>query len=213
MTDVLRKTVIVVSTLRDLARPTRDCIRELQRAGALYIEQQGVPDVAFARCIALSEVCNALRGPVPERDVVLMMDDDMIVDREAAEAVVTAARAEGVAASAAYATIKSTLAGTRWKDSPISGRWLAGLGCLAIPKELLFKLEQQSESVELLGKVYSAFTWCGPEKGVWVAEDYRLSMRLGGVRMLPVAVGHLKPWPLFPDEETIEKIRAGGAVT
>lgn len=208
----MKKTVIVVSTLRDLTRTTRECVRALQAAGAVYIEQQGVPDVAFARSIALSETCSALRGPLPERDVVLMMDDDMIVDQEAAQEVVSHARRTGVAVSAAYATVKSTLAGTRWLDGPTPGRWLAGLGCLAIPRKLLLELEQQSESVELDGKVYSAFTWCGPENGAWVAEDYRLSKRLGGVYMLPVAVGHLKPWPLYPDDDTIERIREGGPV-
>jgi hypothetical protein len=84
--------------------------------------------------------------------------------------------------------------------------WLVGLGCVAIPRALLLELEERSESFELSGKFYRAFTWCGPEKGTWIAEDFRLSINLGGVHLCPLAVGHIKKGALWPDDETIERL-------
>jgi hypothetical protein len=83
------------------------------------------------------------------------------------------------------------------------------LGCVAIPRALLLDLEERSESFELNGKLYSAFTWCGPEKGGWVAEDFRLSINLGGVHLCPLAVGHIKKGALWPDDETLEQLANG----
>jgi hypothetical protein len=202
----MKGTLIVMSSNREMEPETRASLQVLRRAGAGFLLQAGVPDVAMARCQALSFACEALRGDAADRSVVLMLDDDMEVDLDAAQAVVTQARIRKCATAAAYATKMTTLAGTRWKDSPTPGRWLVGLGCVAIPSRLLLHLEKLSESFEIQGKVYSAFTWCGPEKGTWVAEDYRLSMRLGGVHLLPIAVGHVKKATLLPDDETLQRI-------
>lgn len=203
----MKKTLITMSSYNgEMEAETRESLQALRRAGAGFLLQSGVPDVAMARCQALSFSCEALRGEASDRDVVLMMDADMEVDLDAAQCVVTQARIRKCATSAAYATKMSTLAGTRWKAGPVPGRWLVGLGCVAIPAKLLFELEAESESFEVRGKAYSAFTWCGPEKGVWIAEDYRLSMRLGGVELLPVAVGHVKKTTLLPDDETLQRI-------
>ncbi len=202
----MKNTLIVMSSNRETEPGTRDSLQQLRRAGAGFMKQEGVPDVAMARCQALSFACDALRGPAADRDVVLMMDDDMLVDVDAAQAVVTQARDRRCATSAAYSTRLATLAGMRWKESPIKGRWLVGLGCVAIPRHLLFDLEAISETFELQGKSLTAFTWCGPENGLWIAEDYRLSMRLGGVELLPIGVGHIKKTPLFPDDDTLSRI-------
>jgi len=203
----MKQTLIVMSAYTGEMEPeTRESLTVLRRAGAGFLMQAGVPDVAVARCQALSFACEALRGEAADRDVVLMLDDDMEVELETAQTVVTQARIRKCATAAAYATKMSTLAGTRWKAGPTPGRWLVGLGCVAIPKRLLFELEAQSESFEIRGKAYSAFTWCGPEKGTWIAEDYRLSMRLGGVALLPVAAGHIKKTTLLPDDDTLRRI-------
>lgn len=209
----MKGTLIVMSSNREMEPETRASLQVLRRAGAGFLLQAGVPDVAMARCQALSFACEALRGDAADRDVVLMLDDDMEVDLDAAQAVVTQARIRKCATAAAYATKMSTLAGTRWKESPIPGRWLVGLGCVAIPSRLLLHLEKRSESFEIQGKVYSAFTWCGPEKGTWVAEDYRLSIRLGGVDLLPIAVGHIKKATLLPDDETLQRIAKNEELT
>lgn len=192
-----------MSSNREMEPQMRDGLRALTRLGAAFLHEQGSSDVAFARCRALSWACEQLRGQLADRDVVLMLDDDMEVPTEAAQEVVDAARERGKACAAAYATRTSKLAATRWKD----GLWMVGLGCVAIPVPLLLELEQRCDTFEMSGKVYSAFTWSAPERGHWIAEDYRLSLQLGGVHLLPLAVGHIKKGSLWPDDETIEKIR------
>lgn len=201
----MKSTLVVMSSNREMEPQTRQSLNALVRLGAIRLMENGSSDVAFARCRALSFACEQLREKCPERDVVLMLDDDMEVPEDVAQQVVTAARSSGVATSACYATITAKLAATRWKDD----RWLVGLGCIAIPTALLFALEQRSESFEMMGRLYSAFTWSGPHQGHWVAEDYRLSMNLGGVRLLPLPVGHIKKGCILPDDETLERIAKG----
>jgi hypothetical protein len=203
----MKNTLIVMSTNREVEMRTQDSLAVLQRSGGLLMVERGSACVAFARCRALSLACELLHGAHSDRDVVLMVDDDMEIDLETAQQVVSAARSTGVATSAAYATVVSRLAGTRWKERP--DRWLVGLGCLAIPTPVLLELEQESASFEMNGKAYSEFTWTGAEKGVWVGEDYRLSQRLGGVNLLPLGVGHIKKWRIAPDQETLDGIARG----
>lgn len=200
----MKRTLIVMSSNREVEMRTQDSLAALQRAGGLLLVERGSACVAFARCRALSLACELLQGAHADRDVVLMVDDDMEIELETAQKVVDAARSSGVASSAAYATVASRLAGTRWRERP--DRWLVGLGCLAIPTPLLLELEQESASFEMNGKAYSEFTWTGAEKGEWIGEDYRLSQRLGGVNLLPLAVGHIKKWRIAPDQETLNEI-------
>lgn len=203
----MKKTLIVMSTNREMEKQTLATVNALGALGAARLMEVGSADVAFARCRALSFACERLRE-MPERDAVLMLDDDMEVPSDTAQAVVDHARKTGKASAAAYATINAKLAAARWKD----GLWLVGLGCVAIPRALLLELEASSESFEMSGKVYSAFTWCGAEGGAWVGEDFRLSMRLGGVQLLPLGVGHIKKGSLWPDDTTLEQIAKGEPV-
>lgn len=222
----MNRTLIVVSSNREWEQATKDSVKELRKAGAQLLHESGSSCVTFARNRALSLACEALRGACADRDTVLMLDDDMDVSLETAQRVVDAARSTGVPASAAYATIVGTLAGSRWPEASTSRTiasalrvpraevpmlWRTGLGCLAIPVAALLELERASESFEMRGKVYSEFTWTGAEAGEWVAEDFRLCMQLGGVQLLPVAVGHIKKWPIWPDDDTLARIAQGDA--
>jgi hypothetical protein len=201
----VKTTIVLTSTNRGYERQTKECLARFAQLGAFHLNETGSADVAFARCRALSWACEKLRE-YPERDIVLMLDDDMDVPEEAAQAVVDEARTRGRACSAIYGTLTQKVAAARWRD----GLWLVGLGCIAIPRALLLELEQRSESFERSGRFYTAFTWCGPARGEWVAEDFRLSMNLGGVHMCPIAVGHVKKGVIWPDDETIAAIAAGG---
>ena len=198
----MKKTLILMSSNREMEPETRQSLRVLTKLGAALLQETGSSDVAFARCRALSWACEHLRGELADRDVVLMLDDDMEVPEEVAQGVVDKARELGKPCAAAYATRTSKLAAQRWKDN----LWLSGLGCMAIPVSMLFELEQRCESFEMMGKVLTAFTWSGPDRGRWVSEDYRLSIQLGGVHLLPLPAGHVKKATLLPDDETLEKI-------
>lgn len=206
----MKRTIIVMSSNREMEQETRQSLIELSKLGAIRVMENGTSDVTLARNRALSGACRQLRE-FPERDMVLMMDDDMEVPAAVALELVGTARETGEACSAAYATKTAYLAGCRWSEKP--SHWLVGLGCIAIPRALLLELEQRSETFEINGEVLSAFTWSGPERGQWRSEDYRLSMNLGGVRLLPLAVGHVKKGSLWPDDVTIERIRNGEKLT
>jgi hypothetical protein len=199
----MKDVIVVVSSNREVEKATKQTLQNLTDLGALVLLETGSSDVAFARCRALSWTCETLREH-PERDVVLMLDDDMDVPADTAAALLEHARRSGRACSAVYATLNSKVAAARWAERP--GLWLVGLGCIAIPRALLLALEERSESFEINGRFYSAFTWSGPEAGSWIAEDFRLSKNLGGVVLCPLAVGHIKKGVLWPDDETLARL-------
>jgi hypothetical protein len=200
------RTLVLVSSNREIEPETKLTLHALQKAGAVVLVESGSADVAYARNRALSFACDMLRER-EQLSAVLMLDDDMCVEVSTAQRLVDRARECERAVSAVYATRNSKLAGCRWPHHP--GRWLVGLGCVAIPRALLLALELRSERFASMDRFLRAFTWCGAEDGNWIAEDYRLSMRLGGVELEPVGVGHIKKGALWPDEETIAAIAAG----
>ena len=199
----MKNTLVVMSSNRELEKQTRNTLQGLGNLGAMVLMETGSADVAFARCRALSWACEKLRE-FPDRDIVLMLDDDMEVPAETAQALADKARELGCACSAVYATLTAKVAAARWPDHP--GLWLVGLGCVAIPRALLLELEARSERFEDGHSFYRAFTWSGPENGSWIAEDFRLSINLGGVHLCPLAVGHIKKGALWPDDVTLERL-------
>lgn len=234
----MKKTILVISHNRPIQDGTREALAVLTRAGAPLVTQRGCADVALARCMALSAACDTIRNlntqvkeswqnfhshthglgcgenqtACPERptrtefDVVLMIDDDMLFTLEQAAELVTHARETGVPASAMYATTEGRLAAGKL---PGMERWYTGLGLLAIPAALLLKLEADSPSFPLKNGVFTAFTSSSCHDGKWFSEDFELCRRLGGVHLLPMAVGHLKTIPIYPDETTVALVRAG----
>jgi hypothetical protein len=205
----MKNTILVMSSNREVERQTQTTLQNLGSLGAMLLMERGSADVAFARCRALSWACDMLRAN-PDRDTVLMLDDDMEVPAATAQSLVDKSRELGRACSAMYATLTSKVAASRWPGH--LGLWLVGLGCVAIPRALLLELEQRSESFNVGDKSYRAFTWCGPDNGCWIAEDFRLSINLGGVQLCPLAVGHIKKGSLWPDDETIDRLSSAPLV-
>jgi len=204
----MKNTLVVMSSNRELEKQTRNTLQSLGSLGAMVLMETGSADVAFARCRALSWACEKLRE-YPDRDIVLMLDDDMEVPAETAQALADKARELGCACSAVYATLTAKVAAARWPDHP--GLWLVGLGCVAIPRALLLALEARSERFEDGDRSYTAFTWSGPDNGSWIAEDFRLSINLGGVHLCPLAVGHIKKGALWPDDDTLAQLASANA--
>ena len=126
----MKNTIVVMSSNREVERQTKHTLQNLANLGAILLMETGSADVAFARCRALSWACDKLRE-YPERDIVLMLDDDMDVPAETALAVADKARELGRACSAVYATLTAKVAAARWAEHP--GLWLVGLGCVASP--------------------------------------------------------------------------------
>jgi hypothetical protein len=214
----MKKTIVLCTTNRNIHEQTRQCLYALIRAGAGYMETNGCADVTLARNIALSAVYEATREPLvrEKRDMLLMVDDDMIFDVATAQAVVDSARATGVAASAMYATTAATLAACRLTlvladgDPGYEQLWMTGLGLIAIPLSRLEELAVRSPRFKFgAEKEYVAFTSSTCENGAWFSEDFTLCKELGGVHLLPVCAGHMKTIPLWPDETTVHRIRTG----
>lgn len=205
----MKNTIILCSTNRSIHDQTRLSIQEGRVAGARYIETHGCADVSLARNVGLSQVHAAMQRPeLAGIDTLVMVDDDMVFTLETVNALVAHARSTGIAASAMYATTLGTLAGSKWKGH--EGRWLTGLGLLAVPMKEIDRLAAVSPRFKLYGpNELVAFTWSTPDEGEWWSEDYTLCKRLGGVALLPVVAGHLKTIPLLPDDVTVERIRAG----
>ena len=226
----MKNTVIVCSTNRHVQDNTMRGLETLQRAGGQLIWGLGSPDVAFARNIALTAALRysvtrnkqaaapdpgsvaIQRGDAAPRpnavDTILMVDDDMEFTLDQANELVAYSREHQVGAAAMYATLGGTLAATRlYTPLNTTQRWLVGLGFLALPLKQVQEVAARSEHFEALGQVHVEFCWTAAYDGIWCAEDYSLCRRFGGVHLLPMAVGHLKTVPCYPDEETIRRVR------
>lgn len=208
----MQNLILVTSSNRGAEKHTARLFAALESLGAAHVKQDGSPDVAFARCMALTAACGVLRAR-PERAAVVMMDDDMVCPVETVAELARRAIDSGKACSAVYATQSGHLAATRWKVDgeqrrDVDGRmlWLVGLGLIAVPRELLLEVDEASEKFTYRGQVLTAFCGSYAEGGDWWGEDYDLSRNLGGVRLEPLAVGHIKKMPLWPDEETLQLI-------
>ena len=90
----MKNTIVVMSSNREVERQTKHTLQTLANLGAILLMETGSADVAFARCRALSWACDKLRE-YPGRDIVLMLDDDMDVPAETAQAIADKARELG----------------------------------------------------------------------------------------------------------------------
>lgn len=201
----MQKTLILCSHSRPIQERTLQSVSDCVARGAAFLTQAGITDVTLARNLALS---GALRASA-DQDVILMVDDDMVFTADDAEQLVTHARETNVAASAMYGTTMGTLAATRLKTASGAQRWATGLGLLAIPVALLTELAARSAQFDFEGSKSWGFTWSLASGGNYWSEDFTLCRRLGGVHLLPIAVGHLKTIPIYPDDETVACVRDG----
>jgi len=180
----------------------------LVNVGATLVSQTGSSDVALQRNISLTHAVNFVRAESRPFDVVLMVDDDMVFGSRAAELVVAHCRKFGAVASACYALGNGDVAFERMPN----GRYMGGLGFLAIPVATLVSLATNSPVyIADDGEEFWEFTTTGSElcddgKRRWRGEDYRLTRALGGADLLPVAVGHLKSKVVLPDRARFEAL-------
>ena len=222
----MNRTIVICSYNRPIQAQTQELINRMVKVGAAYVPQTGSADVAMARNFALTGACRAYRHlnkliaeaaaagkPTRERfDTILMVDDDMLFELEQAQELLEHVRSSGVAASALYATMNGGIAALPWQHQTEpngDSRWLTGLGLLAIPAEHVLRLEADSERFPSLNGEQVAFTSSQCRGGKWYSEDFELCRRLGGVHLLPLAIGHLKTIPIYPDEETVRRIASG----
>ncbi len=201
----MQNTLVLTSSNRLMEHQTTLAVQELVAAGAGYIEQRDTSDVSLARNIALSlAVRSMVDGP---HEAVLMIDDDMVFGRQHAEAAVAHALSRDAPTSACYVLPDGRLAASHLAGD----RWLTGLGFLCIPRSQLFALAAHSPKFRpfrgskdwMVEFTKSCADQMFEGELHWETEDYRLTRRLGGVELLPIAVGHVKKRVLLPDQSAL----------
>jgi hypothetical protein len=191
MKDVL----VVISSHYGIDPRSNGCVQALIESGASLIHQVGSSCVATARNLALTSACSSLKA-YPHFNTVLMIDDDMVFTVNDVLQIVELSVNSKRAVSGIYVNAEG---GATLKT--IDNLILSGLGMLAIPKDLLLDIESKSESVNGM----RVFTWVDTENGEWITEDFRLTLRLGGVILCPVKIGHLKKIVIYPSDFVIGK--------
>lgn len=195
---------IAIPTHRGIAHEaTRESVRRLVRLGAELKLATKISDIAGGRSWLLTEALES--SEASGRDVILCVDDDMEFQVADAHALIDHVRQTGVAASAVYVTENGNFAGCRYQ----SGRYLVGLGFCAIPVRLLRYVASQLPYVQFSDKrrIY-AFCESRAHADKWTAEDYDFCEKLGGVDLLPIAVGHIKAIPLVPHVDDVRRVCA-----
>jgi len=201
MVDSLDWLGIVTPSRTGVNARTRAAIEACEKLGAKRLGVEGVSDVAAARNILLTQAVQLGHG----LDVLLLVDEDMLFTVEQATTVATAARESQQAVSGTYITNAGKLAHTPRDD----GLWLSGLGFLAVPMPLMQRLATALGLVQgLNGMQFIPFCQSRVKEGSrrWFSEDYWFCDSLGGVRLLPVPIKHLKVVELSPDPRQLERV-------
>jgi hypothetical protein len=199
------RTVIVLVTHRGLCDETAEAVAALQCPSIIKVK--GLANLAKARSLAFEKAFQATEGtPV---DTVLSIDDDMVfgakdVNDLVGHSRVTAECCAGVALNhEGKLTARPLTPLVVVPGSPV--RWLTGLACMAIPRQRMKRIRPK------LREVGGIPEWCQtgahPDyPGEWLPEDFWFCHHFGGVVLLPVAIGHIKPMPLWPDDRMLREI-------
>jgi len=172
---------------------------------------QGISDVALARCIQVQAALKAddaaaaayAKNEGPAVEFILMIDDDMVFTPQIAEAVLQEAHEAGRAVSARY-MVGDVMRPKMACSNMGNGRYLTGLGFLAVPIEQMRERVARAEMVKWGDKLIPAITASGPAGPQWVSEDYEFTVGLGGVLLSKHEVGHVKPVTLVPSQFKLE---------
>lgn len=214
---MFEKVTLAIPTHRGLTNaPTKECVRQLVALGAEMRIGTGLADLAGGRSWLLSRCLES--SEQQGRTCILCIDDDMVFTPAHAKQLVEYALEHNVGTSAMYPTAEGRLAATRYpvkRGNVTVERFKVGLGFCAVPVKLLQSVRDSFPGAA----TYTENGWIYPfcesrarydrEPAEWVAEDYDFSEKLGGVVLLPIAVGHLKTVPLYADQVTMDRIANG----
>lgn len=212
----MKEVLVVCSSNRAVEYETTVLLSSLLSLGAGYAEQRNSADVCFARNYALTIVLEVLKKGDRKFDTVFMLDDDMYCDTDTVKKLVDASQHHKTACSGQYISSKGKAVAKLWPAGSsavksVLPRYLTGIGCLAIPANMVLELAEKSEQYcyddDDPNKLVTEFTWSGGDispfgtgRREWVGEDYRLCMRLGGVILCPYKVAHIKKQLMIPKE-------------
>lgn len=186
---------------------TKEALRNICVLGAELRTAIGVSDIAGGRSWLLTVALEAAEEQ--GRDTILMVDDDMVFTPAQAVTLVEYTRAHGVPASAVYVASDGNLCGRRYKH----GKWYTGLGFAAVPVKVLRALADTLPRGVWTEEHNTIYAFCESrmhvnDRGIheWLSEDYDFCRKLGGMQLLPIAVGHIKPIPLYAPQADVERL-------
>lgn len=192
---LIQQTILSCTTHRGLCMQTLGSIQSCPFKGVSL--SQGITDVALARCLQYKLAVHAAREH--RAAFVLFVDDDMQWTPQLAEQVLQECAEKNAPVSGRYVVgdlTDASLAATPMPDHP--GKYLTGLGFLAVSIAHLEAVLDATPRVKWKNQALPGVTACGPVGDQWVSEDQMLTMRLGGVFLSSVEVGHIKPVTLLP---------------
>ena len=201
----MQRTLITVPTHRGIThQETKESIRQLCLRGAELLVANDISDIAGGRSWLLS---TALRkAEAEDKDVILMVDDDITFTPRQAEVLVSVTRDTNVPSSGVYPTRDGNLTAMRWRPF----RWLVGLGFAAITTKRLRELADSLRPVRYRENEEPVWPFCEShacyELGMWLSEDYDFSAKLGGFQLVSIPVGHLKVLPLTASKEDVDRV-------
>lgn len=202
----MKNTLVIVTSNRDIKKETARALDVLTAAGADRLDVDGINDVSIARNIALTK---ALRLH-SDREIFLLVDDDMLFTLEEAQLLVDYVREHNRPASATYVIGTGHLSARHLKGDC----WQTGLGFFALTRTQLQDLADHStQGIATPGDTDTIFQFCKAELRtnpknksgplLWEPEDFCFTRRLGNVALLPIRARHLKVMALQPND-TIE---------
>lgn len=183
------------------ANETRESVRRLLDAGlGGVVTVDGISCLPLARNTALSM---ALKQHHSHRHLthLLLLDDDVAFELDHVQKVIDASTLQTPAACL-YMTEDN-----RWAGAPCTkDTWLVGLGFVCFRFDTLEALSRRSEkfATDQHPDGVWEFTMARTVLGGWHSDDYYLTRRLGGCRVVGV-VGHVKPVALMPTPEDAAK--------
>jgi hypothetical protein len=199
----LEKTIIISVTRNGPGSVTQGCIEAL---GCPSIAKfVGMSNLPKARSIAFDEVLKATEGqPI---DTVLLLDDDMVFEKQTILRLVELSRLHNECVSAVALSQAGIVAARPHEPliARVRKRWLTGLSCMAVP---LGRLRTAAAELRTIGGVRE---WCLTGEhprlpGEWIGEDMWFCLHFDGVELAPLGVGHLKSTAIWPDEATLRQV-------
>jgi hypothetical protein len=201
----MEKTLILMVTRTTPSAETQECIDRLGCPS--IIKLRGMANLPKARSHAFDQALTATEGT--EIDTVLCLDDDMVFKTEEIVRLVDFARTRNELVSAVALSHAGIVAARPHTPlvTRVRKRWLSGLSCMAIP---LARLRQAAQNLSLVHGKLLPRPWCltGEHEqlpGEWIGEDLWFCLHFDGVEMVPIAVGHLKPIAIWPDDATLRQ--------
>jgi hypothetical protein len=204
----MQKTLIVIVTHRTICQETSDSVAALQCPSVLIV--RGIPDQSKARSLAFDKALEATAvGKATCIDTILALDDDMVFGSQVIQSLVDHSRETQHCCSTVAVNAEGKLCARPLPQLVlVPGNptlWLTGLACMAIPRTRMARIQER------LPVTAGIHEWCRsgahpdyPDE--WLPNDFWFCQLWQGVLLLPLAVGHMKPTAIWPDERMVREV-------